>query len=59
MGIPASKSAAGASYYYTPAVINALKSWLDANKYPMAGFMTWDSHWDALNNYEVTKTSRP
>ena len=59
MGIPSSTTAAGASYYYTPAVINDFKNWLDANNYPMAGFMTWDSHWDALNNNEATKASRP
>lgn len=59
MGIPASTNAAGAAYYYTPAVISAFKSWLDANKYHMAGFMTWDSHWDTLNTNQVTKACRP
>jgi chitinase len=59
MGIPSSTTAAGASYYYTPEVINKFKSWLDTNNYAMAGFMTWDSHWDDLNNNEVTKSSKP
>jgi len=59
MGIPSSTTAAGSAYYYTPAVINDFKTWLDANNYPLAGFMTWDSHWDTLNGNEATQAARP
>jgi chitinase len=59
MGITASTSAGGAAYYYTPQVIAEFRSWLKANKYPMAGFMLWDSHWDTLNKNAVSKACSP
>ena len=50
MGILASTKAGGASYLYSPEVIGKFKAWLLEKKYPMGGWMMWDSHWDQLNN---------
>ncbi len=54
MGVLASSSAGGASYYYTPDTITAFRQWLATNNYPLAGFMMWDSHWDSLNGYAAS-----
>lgn len=54
MGVLGSTSAGGASYYYTVDVINQFRSWLAANKYPLKGFMMWDSHWDSLNKNVIS-----
>lgn len=54
MGILASTVAGGSAYYYTPDVINAFQAWLQENDYPMAGFMSWDSHWDTENGREMS-----
>jgi chitinase len=54
MGVLASTSAGGASYYYPPDIITAFRSWLATNNYPLAGFMMWDSHWDSLNGNAIS-----
>jgi chitinase len=54
MGLLASNSAGGPSYYATPDVIEQFKAWLAANNYPLKGFMIWDSNWDALNGYLIS-----
>jgi chitinase len=54
MGILASTSAGGASYYFRPEVIDSFKQWLGEKKYPLRGFMMWDSHWDTLNGRVVS-----
>ena len=54
MGVLASTVAGGSAYYYTPDVINAFQDWLEENNYPMAGFMSWDSHWDTENGREMS-----
>jgi chitinase len=58
MGIPASTDAATSSYYPAPDVLTQVLKDL-ASKYTQGqntfgGVMTWDSHWDALNNYTVS-----
>ena len=50
MGILASTKAGGPNYLYSPEVIAKFKAWLTEKKYPMGGWMMWDSHWDELNN---------
>jgi len=54
MGVLASTSAGGASYYYTPDIITQFRQWLTANDYPLRGFMMWDSHWDSLNGFAIS-----
>jgi len=54
MGLLASTSAGGSAYYVTPDVLASFKAWLDSNAYPLAGFMMWDSNWDALNNNTIS-----
>ena len=54
MGVLASTSAGGASYFYSVDTITAFRSWLTANNYPLRGFMMWDSHWDSLNGYAIS-----
>lgn len=54
IGLEASTSAGGSSFYATPAVIQEFKSWIASNNYPLEGFMIWDSHWDALNGYAIS-----
>jgi len=49
MGVLASTSAGGASYYYTPDIITQFRQWISDNDYTLKGFMIWDSHWDSLN----------
>lgn len=49
MGILASKNAGGESYLFKPEVLAKFKLWLEEKKYPLGGFMMWDSHWDDLN----------
>ncbi len=56
MGVLASTSAGNAAFYATPAVITAFKKWLATNNYGLAGFMTWDSHWDTLNGRAITNS---
>ena len=54
MGVLASTSAGGASYYYSPEVIGQFRAWLAENNYPLRGFMMWDSHWDDLNGRVIS-----
>ena len=54
MGVLASTRAGGAGYYYQPQVIADFKAWLAENKYPLRGFMIWDSHWDTLNSNAIS-----
>ena len=54
MGVLASTSAGGASYFYSVDTITAFRSWLTANNYPLRGFMMWDSHWDSLNGFAIS-----
>jgi chitinase len=54
IGLLASTSAGGAAYYAPPDTINAFKGWIVEKGYPLKGFMTWDSNWDALNGYAVS-----
>jgi len=54
MGVLASTSAGGASYYYRPDIIESFKKWIEENKYTLRGFMMWDSHWDTLNGNLVS-----
>jgi chitinase len=54
IGLLASQSAGGASYYATPDTISKFKKWLAAKNYPLKGFMLWDSHWDAVNSYAIS-----
>lgn len=54
IGVLASTSAGGASYYYTPDIITQFRQWLTDNNYPLKGFMIWDSHWDALNGFATS-----
>lgn len=53
LGVPASASASPA-YAYLPSTIDDFQSWLTAQNYTVAGFMIWDSHWDALNQYQIS-----
>lgn len=55
MGVEASSSAGQSSFYFNGATIAQFKNWTLTNNYPVQGFMIWDSHWDALNGYEVSK----
>lgn len=57
IGLEASTSAGGSSFYATPAVIASFKSWIAAKDYPIEGFMIWDSHWDALNGFAVSNAA--
>lgn len=54
MGVLASTSAGGAAYYTQPSTISNFRKYLADNKYPLAGFMMWDSHWDQLNNFQIS-----
>jgi chitinase len=54
MGVLASTSAGGSSYYYSPDVIAQFRQWLADNNYPLKGFMMWDSHWDSLNGKAIS-----
>lgn len=56
MGIEASPEAGGSNYYVNSTTIQDFKNWLVGNDYPLKGFMMWDSHWDALNNYIISDT---
>lgn len=54
IGLEASTSAGGSSFYATPDVVRQFKSWLATNNYPIEGFMIWDSHWDTLNGQVIS-----
>lgn len=54
IGLEASPSAGISSFYASPSVVNDFKNWIASKKYSLEGFMLWDSHWDALNNYEIS-----
>lgn len=54
MGVLASTKAGGEAYLFKPEVLAQFKQWLSANKYPLGGFMMWDSNWDTLNNREIS-----
>jgi chitinase len=54
IGLLASTSAGGSSFYATPAVVKEFKTWLATNNYPIEGFMIWDSYWDALNGFAIS-----
>jgi chitinase len=54
IGLEASPSAGGSSFYATPDVVSRFKSWIANNNYPLEGFMIWDSHWDYLNEYAIS-----
>lgn len=56
MGVMASNSAGGSTYYYSPSTIQSFKSYLSMKGYSMKGFMIWDSHWDSLNSYIISNT---
>lgn len=56
MGIPASTSAAIASYYVTSAVIDQYLTAMSTASYTLAGMMIWDSHWDQLNQFNISNT---
>ena len=58
LGLLASSSAGGAAYYAQPDVIRQLKAFLSDNKYPLQGFMIWDSHWDKLNNNLISNVCK-
>ncbi len=58
LGMLASTSAGGSNYYAQPDTIRALKSYLTVNKYPLKGFMIWDSHWDSLNQNLIAKACK-
>lgn len=58
IGVLASSSAGGAAYYAQPTVIKALKEYLTTNNYSLKGFMIWDSHWDALNGFQISNASK-
>lgn len=49
IGVLASPSAGGSSYFYSADVIAQFRQWLSDNNYPLRGFMMWDSHWDSLD----------
>lgn len=54
IGILASSQAGGSAYYAPPAVISSFKAFLSSNNYALHGFMVWDSHWDTLNNRQIS-----
>jgi chitinase len=54
IGLEASTSAGGSSFYASADTITKFKSWISTNGFPLEGFMIWDSHWDALNSYAVS-----
>lgn len=54
IGVLASTSAGGASYYATPQTIGQFQAWLKSNNYPLKGFMMWDSNWDKLNSFLIS-----
>lgn len=54
IGLEASTSAGGSSFYATPDVINQFKSWLISEGHDLEGFMIWDSHWDAINGNAIS-----
>jgi len=54
MGLTASTSAGGASFYYPPGVLREFKIWIKQKKYPLKGFMMWNSNWDKLNSYLIS-----
>lgn len=56
IGLLASSSAGGASYYTQPSIIQQFKQYLTTSNYPLKGFMMWDSHWDSLNSFLVSNT---
>lgn len=55
IGLLASTQAGGANYYGRPETIQAFIQFIEGQKYPLAGFMMWDSHWDQLNNNAISK----
>jgi chitinase len=46
IGLEASPSAGGSSFYASPDVITKFKTWLVDSGNDLEGFMIWDSHWD-------------
>ena len=54
IGVLASSSAGGPSYYNPPSVILSYTNWLKQQDILIAGMFLWDSHWDQLNNYAVS-----
>ena len=54
IGVPASNTAGQTAP--TGAVVDAFQSWLSSNNYKLAGAFIWDSHWDALNQYQMSNT---
>lgn len=46
MGLLASTSAGGASYYAAPSVVKSAVSTLSSKGISIGGIMFWDSHWD-------------
>ncbi len=54
MGLLASTQAGGKAYYAPPSVVRSFKQWIAKNKYPLKGFMMWDSNWDKLNGYAIS-----
>lgn len=57
IGLEASTSAGGSSFYASPDVITQFKKWIADNNYPIEGFMIWDSHWDTLNGFAVSNAA--
>lgn len=56
LGLMASKQAGPAQYYGEPGVIEEFKNFLHKYNYGLSGFMIWDSHWDSLNGFAISKT---
>jgi len=54
IGLLASPQAGVAGYYGGPEVIQSFIAWLQANNYPLNGFMMWDSHWDTVNGLQIS-----
>lgn len=54
IGVLASVQAGNSGYYAAGSVIDSFQQWLSQNNYTTAGFMTWDSHWDSLNNFAIS-----
>jgi len=55
MGLLASSSAGGKSYYATPEQLDLAFNNLEARGFSPAGVMLWDSHWDTLNNHLISE----
>jgi len=52
IGVPASQTAGNLPP--SGQTIDSFKGWMTSNNYSMLGAFIWDSHWDALNQYNMS-----